>query len=401
MGTAAASLLLVATVDSCGRGDTKSGGQVGTPTPSGTTSATTTSPGSGTPTTADTTSSPAGPSAGDGYRSIINTEVVDNPKLDKFEQATKGRRAKTGLPGASLLVIQPGKVVQQEAWGQYTIETAVPITSGSKWLSAAPILTPVDEGEIDLDKPISTYLDFTNSDVGAINMRQLLSFTSGLPDDDSIPCTKDGTITLEACNREIGQLVIHTPGEAFRYGGLHLHLAAGVAEGVTGKTFAELFAERLTGPLGMTQTVFLESKFRVANGLAKHPSPAGTGVSSLGDYGKFLEMISHEGLAPSGTRILRAETVAEMQKNQIEGTRYAKAAAFRMDEKNPYGLGNWLHRADAEAMPSSCPAMVRSGSGRGSTSRTASWPSTWWRTAAAEMSRTTPTRRPTTGARST
>src|SRR4051812_14918461 len=53
-------------------------------------------------------------------------------------------------------------------------------------------------------------------------------------------------------------------------------------------------------------------------------------------------MIAHGGLAPDGTRILQSATVEEMQTNQIEGARYAKAASFRMQEKNPYGLGEWL-----------------------------------------------------------
>jgi len=267
--------------------------------------------------------------------------VVDNPKFDEFEAATKGRMTKAGLPGASLLVIQHGKVVEQEAWMGYTLDTSVTIASASKWLTAATIMTLVDDGKIDLDKPISTYLDYAKGDVGTITTRQLLSLTSGLVDDEDVPCYVDPAVTLEACNRQFASMeLLHKPGEAFRYGGQHLHLAAGVAEAVSGKLWNDLFAERITGPLGMSNTRFLDSGFSPTT--SQHPSPSGSAVSTLGDYGRFLEMIVHEGVAPDGTRILNSETVTEMQQNQIAGARYAKAASYRMAEQNPYGLGEWL-----------------------------------------------------------
>lgn len=285
------------------------------------------------------TSAPTG--VGRAYTSVINDEVVDNTAFDEFERSTKVRMAKAGLPGASLLVVQHGVVAEQEAWMGYTLDTVVPIASGSKWLTAATIMTLVDEGRIDLDAPISSYLDYAKGDVGTITMRQLLSLTSGLNDDERFPCIEDPLVTLDACNREIAKAkLVHEPGAAFRYGGQHMHMAASVAEAVTGELFADLFIERIATPLGMTDTRFLNVTWDQNQTI--HPGPAGTAVSTLGDYGRFLEMIVHDGVAPDGTRILESATLAEMQKNQIGAAEYKKAAAFRMAEKNPYGLGEWL-----------------------------------------------------------
>jgi CubicO group peptidase (beta-lactamase class C family) len=344
---AASALVLASAVTACGRNENRAGSNTGSTTaPTTSTPGNPGNPGGSSPSSTSTTtaggsSTSSGTAKESAYPSVITNEVVDNPKLDEFEAATKGRMVKAGLPGASLLVMQHGKVVEQEAWMGYTLDTQVTIASASKWLSAATIMTLVDEGKIDLDKPVSTYLDYAKGDVGTITTRQLLSLTSGLPDDENVPCYSDPNVTLDACNREFAAMpLLHKPGEAFRYGGQHLHFAASVAEAVSGKSWNDLFAERITGPLGMTNTRFLDSGFNPTGN--QHPSPAGSGVSTLGDYGRFLEMIAHDGVAPDGTRILKSETVAEMQSNQIEGARYAKAASFRMAEKNPYGLGEWL-----------------------------------------------------------
>ncbi len=293
-----------------------------------------------------------------GYTSAITDEVVDNPVLDEFEQKVTGLVDQVGLPGVSLLVVQHGELVEQEAWGEYTLDTMVPIASGSKWLSAATIMTLVDEGLIDLDEPISTYLETVVEDVPKnlpvmhITMRQLLSFTSGLVADARIPCYDDGTTTqLECAAIALREGIVHPPGEGFRYGSQHLFIAGAIAEIVTGTPFAELFHERIAVPLGMDHTAFVQTGSGGEYENVTHTNPAGSAVSTLGDYGRFLEMIMHDGLAPDGTRILRAESVAEMQENQIGDADYITAAAFRVELESPYGFGEWLDWTDAEGNP--------------------------------------------------
>ena len=125
-------------------------------------------------------------------------------------------------------------------------------------------------------------------------------------------------------------------------------VAGALAEVVTGRAFVDLFEERIAAPLAMDATGFYQVGERKARDGVDHPSPAGTGYSSLGDYGRFLEMIVHDGVAPDGTRILSSDAIAEMQRNQIEGVRYASAAAYRVADEAPYGLGEWLDWTDVD-----------------------------------------------------
>ena len=97
---------------------------------------------------AESTTTPAA----DEYASAIIDEVVDNPALDGFESKVTNVTDQVGLPGVSLLVVHHGELVQQEAWGEYTLDKVVPVASGSKWLTAATVMTLVDEGLIDLDE---------------------------------------------------------------------------------------------------------------------------------------------------------------------------------------------------------------------------------------------------------
>jgi CubicO group peptidase (beta-lactamase class C family) len=307
------------------------------------------------PTGTTDTSSPSGTtptgSASDKakpYPSAITDEVVANPAFAPLEKEITRRIDAAQLPGASLLVLQDGKLVEQNAMGTYDLSTKVPIASASKWLTGATIMTLVEDDLIDLDVPISTYLPDATGPSGTITMRQLMSFTSGLEYDEKIPCYNDPTTTLAACNAEILKLpLLGKPGTGYRYTGTHLHVAAGVVEAVTHQPYEQVFQERIARPLGMTQTTFVNS-LRAAASPDGHPLPAGSGMSTLGDYGRFMEMLVHDGVAPDGTQILLPATIAEMGTNQIADADFVSAAPDRKANETPYGLAHWLDMVDAD-----------------------------------------------------
>ena len=85
---------------------------------------------------------------------------------------------------------------------------------------------------------------------GAVTLRQLLSFTSGLPPENR--CTYESTVTLADCVATISQAGLEaTPGTQFDYGSVHLAVAGRMAEAVTGQAWNELFASQLRDPLGL------------------------------------------------------------------------------------------------------------------------------------------------------
>src|ERR1017187_1566216 len=109
-------------------------------------------------------------------------------------------RAMTGLhvPGASVGVIQNGKVILAKGYGirdiasndQVDADTVFTIGSMTKSFTATAVAAMVDDGKLDWDKPVVNYLPwFRLYDPAAtqlITPRALLSHRSGLPSHDFI-----------------------------------------------------------------------------------------------------------------------------------------------------------------------------------------------------------------------
>jgi CubicO group peptidase (beta-lactamase class C family) len=135
------------------------------------------------------------------------------------------------------------------------------------------------------------------------------------------------------------------PGKEFYYGGVSMHIGGRIAEIVSGKTWNELFAEKIATPLRMTRTDFL------AYGPTDNPRPAGDARSSADDYGRFLQMILQNGNF-EGKQILSATSLIELHKDQTGGARIAYTIYEKHGGRDPsllharYGVGVWREKVD-------------------------------------------------------
>jgi CubicO group peptidase (beta-lactamase class C family) len=253
-------------------------------------------------------------------------------------------RAAPRLGGCALLLIKGDKIVYRKSFGRFGVDKIVPIASASKWFAGALIMTLVDEGKISLDDPVSKYIPDFGTDKSKITVRHLFAHTSGLPPE--APCRNDKRTTLERCTSEIARMKLRTvPGADFFYGGVSMHVGGRIAEIVSGKSWNELFAEKLAAPLAMTQTNFL------AYGTTDNPRPAGDARSSADDYGRFLQMILQRG-SSNGKQLLSEASITEMHKDQTGGARIAYTIYEKHGGRDPsllqarYGIGVWREKVD-------------------------------------------------------
>lgn len=265
-----------------------------------------------------------------------------------------GAVADIPLQGASLLLIQNDRVIYRQAFGSLTPDTATAAASGSKWLTAATLMSLVDDGLLSLDDPVSRYFPDVDGPAARITLRQLLSGMSGLP--NLSPCLDDRSTTLDRCAHEIlnGPLVA-LPGAAFSYSTAGFQVAGRIAEIVTGEPWATIFEERLLAPLGMWDTTY---------GPGSNPVLGGGVTTTLHDYGSFLQMMLDEG-AFEGRQVLSAAAVREMEQDQTgdlpillslhaDGRRYglgawrdivdAKGAATQLSSQGDTGFSPWIDR---------------------------------------------------------
>jgi uncharacterized protein (TIGR03437 family) len=277
--------------------------------------------------------------------SLTTSNLSQTPASCSFDFAPVTNLAQTAvnavpLMGASLILIKDGKVIYTQNFGIYNDNTTVFIASASKWLAGAMLMTLVDEGKLSLDDPVSKHLPYFTGQKSTMTLRQMFSHTAGFAPENALggsaeaPCINDRNTTLDACARQIAEsTLIAAPGAQFAYGSNSMQAAGRVCEVVSGKSWEQLFQERIAVPLEMTGTTF---------GTGGNPLVPGGARGRLRDYANFLQMILNEGIF-NGKRVLSVTAVREMQKDQTFGVPIFYSPHTRYGNGNfRYGIGNWL-----------------------------------------------------------
>lgn len=217
----------------------------------------------------------------------------------------------------------------------YTPATRQSIASCSKWLSAALVMTFVDEGKLKLTDTVGKWLPvLSQNGKGNITISQCLSHTTGIKS----PELKESLSEMRNANSmddaiaQIAEMPMEEqPGTVFHYSNAGLQIAGAVIEKISGKSFETLFAERIAKPLTMKNTDF---------GKGKVALPAGGAKATSEDYMNFLVMILNKGTF-NGKRILSKKSIAEMQVNRI--TKDVKIAYSPAEAGGlGYGYGEWV-----------------------------------------------------------
>lgn len=248
-----------------------------------------------------------------------------------------------GVRGVTVLVFRHGQMLYRVDQGDITPDTALPVASASKWMAVALVMTVVDEGKLSLDEPIERRLPVFTGEAGKITLRQILSFTSGQGSlRGLVDVRQDPRITLAESAHKIAQIPLQDPpGAVFKYGSPALQVAGALVEQATGRTWAQLFQERIGGPLGMTRTTWANPLWpNLTPDQVRNPNLQGGAITTADDYGRFLTMLASDGLY-QGRRILSVHAVSEMEHAQTRGLPMAFEPRSGPEQGLQYALGNW------------------------------------------------------------
>jgi methyl acetate hydrolase len=276
--------------------------------------------------------------------------------IDRYlEQAVAEMR----IPGIVAMVADADGVLYGGAFGErdsahglpMTNDTIFRIASMTKPVTSVAVMMLVQEGDIELDAPISKYLpDFPAERVfesfdpstkrytsrpaaRPITIRHLLTHTSGLGYSFSSPILA-ALLGGNPSTSAVGLPLLHDPGAKWTYGE-STRVLGKLVEQVSGQPLDEFVHERIFVPLDMSDTFYqvpAAKRSRVATihrttdqGLVEDPNPAeidapvqGDGGlhSTAADYVKFMQMFLNDGRAPDGRRLLSEATVELMGRNQ-------------------------------------------------------------------------------------
>lgn len=141
-----------------------------------------------------------------------------------------------------------------------TPTTRFSINSISKVFTATAILMLVDEGKLDLEQPISTYLPtLTAPWKDTITLHHLLSHTSGLPRESGIQAHEEKSLAEQALLVD-QQALLSEPASTYEYSNSGVILLGAILEKVTGTDYATFVTERIIHPLGLEHTGVYEGR---------------------------------------------------------------------------------------------------------------------------------------------
>ena len=269
-----------------------------------------------------------------------------NPIPDPFidvDRAAGAAFSAQGISGMGLAIYDANGVKRfEKMYGTYSADQRVAIASSSKMVAGLVLMRLVDQGFLTLDSTTSAVLGWTGPQ-GAITLRQLLSFTSGL--EREAACTLLAGITLADCVAIISQQgLVAPPGTRFDYGSTHLQVAARMAEVSTGATWANLFATQLKTPLGLTSPdLAWYTAPRQAVGTS-NPLVAGGIRATMNEYAKFLALDFNRGVYQGnrliGDALFTAQSTEPYPNAVIGNSPFANAGI-----NFHYGLAAWLECA--------------------------------------------------------
>ncbi|MYW01041.1 serine hydrolase domain-containing protein [Streptomyces sp. SID3343] len=276
------------------------------------------------------------------------TESLPTPEYLEARLAELADKA--GIPGASIAV-RVGDRTVAAAVGVLDVELGYPATTDSlfqigsitKVWTATLIMQLVDEGLLDLDAPVRTYLpDFRLVDEDAaarLTTRQLLCHTGGFEGeiyDDHGP-GDDAVARLVAGLATTGEQLF-APGEMFSYCNSGFDLLGRIVQVLTGGTWEAAIRERIITPLGITHVANDASESILRPTAIGHlGGPDGTPVkapvhhmgraggpsgallaTSATDLLEFAAAHIRDGLLPDGTRLLSQASALAMRAPQTD-----------------------------------------------------------------------------------
>lgn len=198
-----------------------------------------------------------------------NGQITDAKYLnaaDRAREQIQAMMAERQIPGLAVAVEIDGKIVWTEGFGFADKEkqinacpaTQFRVASISKLFTAAAMARLYEQGRLDLDAPIQTYVPSFPDKGYTITIRQLASHRAGIrryTDDNEAINTKNYKTVLESLEKFDKDPLMFEPDTNFTYSGYGFVLLSAAIESAAREDFLSAMRHQVFEPLGMTGTV--------------------------------------------------------------------------------------------------------------------------------------------------
>ncbi len=302
-------------------------------------------------------------------------------RFEEIEQKVVDLMGEFKIPGLSIGIVEHGKPIYAKGFGARNVEKNLPFTENtlfgigsiSKSFTALALLQLIQEGKINLQDPVSKYLNFKLGDnKNPIKICHLLSHSSGIPElsanvvalvrqlgnfDVTIPMSSWNDFFLHI-NNAITE-VFDVPDKNFFYNNDMFTCVGLIIEKLTNMKFEAYIKKNILEPLNMDRSIYLKEDFEKDNDVltgyipseekklykeTSHPfdkivyAPGGL-VSSAREMQNYIITLINGGLF-NNSRIIQQSLLEQMW------TPYIKIPEETLGGKDAwYGLG-WVIEKD-------------------------------------------------------
>ncbi len=199
-------------------------------------------------------------------------------QFSKFEQFVFEKVSDSKLPGISIAVIKDGETIWSRGFGYRDLEhglaatpqTLYGIASLTKSFTCIAIMQLMEQGKLDVEDPVETYIPFTIRPAGdTVRLRHLMSHSSGIPALAYAESVISGVIgasehwlpiaSYEDMLTFLGdaqEWTVAKPGERFFYLNEGYVLLGYIIEKCAGLPYKEYIRQHIFQPLGMERSFF-------------------------------------------------------------------------------------------------------------------------------------------------
>lgn len=295
--------------------------------------------------------------------SSVQAQEPEQGKFDDIEAYIDGtieaQMVLKDIPAVTVSVVKDGKRIFSKGYGMADREQQRPVDpatstfrigSTSKLFTWTSVMQLYEQGKVDLDADVNTYLDFKIPDTfkEPITLRHILTHTAGFEDGGLGYLIQyypnHGVPLAEAMEKYIPRR-LNPPGKVSSYSNYATALAGLIVQNVSGMPFNEYVKTHILQPLEMQHTTFDEplsddmEKQRVkgytreAGVFAEQPfemidafGPAGAVSASANDMSHFMLAHLNNG-EYNGKRILKEDTAKLMHSALWQGDKRLSAMA--------------------------------------------------------------------------
>jgi D-alanyl-D-alanine carboxypeptidase len=291
------------------------------------------------------------------WLAIGSQSALSQAQIRTLETTIRDYASKHNFNG-TILIQHKGKKIYQQSFGVADRSFNIPINNDTKFkiasitkaFTAVLILQLYEQGKLDLNATIKTYLPgYSGEGAGRVTIHNLLNHTSGIENFDKVKsyeeAVKNGLevyqlphSTADLLTRYCSGKLVHEVGKVFDYNNADYIILGKIIERITAKTYDETLRERILDPLGMTESGMLYQQDVIRNLAHTYlktdetkplindlPVYIENWYSAGGMYSTTADLLKFSN-ALYGSKLLRPETLSLMLKSGLDD----------------YGYGLWI-----------------------------------------------------------